>query len=206
VSFLMNVRRAGEHAVLVETTDLAAAHRLHAALRADPPDGLLDVVPGERTVLITVTPRTDLQRLRRRLEMMGESESLRHEGVRIEIPVVYDGADLEEVAEITGLSVREVIERHLSSEFVVAYLGFAPGFGYLSGLDDRLHVPRRPSPRTAVPAGSVAIAGPYGAVYPRSSPGGWRLLGHTGLTLWDLADDPPALLRPGARVCFREVR
>jgi KipI family sensor histidine kinase inhibitor len=200
------IRRAGEHAILVETADLAAAHRLHAALRSSPLPEVVDVVPGERTVLITVHPQSGLKRLRRRLEVIGESESLETGCKEHELPVEYDGEDLDEVAELTGLSVPEVVERHAESRFVVAYLGFAPGFGYLTGLDERLSVPRRDRPRTFVPAGSVAIAGPYGAVYPRSSPGGWRLLGHTEAALWDLSRDPPALFRPGDRVRFRPVR
>nr|WP_308209716.1 carboxyltransferase domain-containing protein [Actinomadura madurae] len=120
----------------------------------------------------------------------------------MEIPVVYDGEDLDEVADLTGLSRDEVVRRHSAASYTVAYLGFSPGFGYLSGLDPALHVARRESPRTSVPAGSVAIAGPYAAVYPSRSPGGWRLLGHSGLRLWDVSRDPPSLLRPGMRVRF----
>ena len=101
------------------------------------------------------------------------------------MPVVYDGADLDEVASLTGLTPGEVVARHAGAEYVVAYLGFAPGFGYLTGLDERCTCRGRDSPRTSVPAGSVAIAGPYAAIYPSSSPGGWRLLGRTTLRLWD---------------------
>jgi KipI family sensor histidine kinase inhibitor len=153
-------------------------------------------------VLVTARPGTDLRRLGAILHDLPLPDARVQGGEPVHIPVVYDGADLEEVSSLTGLSSAEVIERHVSVEYVVAYLGFSPGFGYLSGLDEALHITRRDSPRTAVPAGSVAIAGPYGAVYPSPSPGGWRLLGHTTLTLWDPGRDPPSVLQPGTRVRF----
>ena len=120
----------------------------------------------------------------------------------VEIPVTYDGADLPEVAALTGLGQEEVVRRHREAAYVVAFCGFAPGFAYLRGLDPALHVPRLETPRVSVPAGAVAIAGEHAAVYPRSSPGGWRLLGRTELSLWDAAREPPALLVPGTRVRF----
>jgi biotin-dependent carboxylase-like uncharacterized protein len=123
-----------------------------------------------------------------------------------EIAVTYDGADLAEVAELTGLTVAEVIARHQAADYRVGWLGFAPGFAYLTGLDPMLaRVPRLATPRVSVPAGSVAIAGGLGAVYPVTSPGGWRLLGRTSAVLWDSARQPPALLAPGMRVRFRAV-
>ncbi|MBX6766092.1 MAG: 5-oxoprolinase subunit PxpB [Actinomadura rubrobrunea] len=199
----MRVRRAGDTALLVETDDLAAAHRLHAAVRDAALPGVVDVVPGERTVLVVADPaRCDLGRLAARLTDLPLPASASGGAPPVEIPVVYDGADLEEVAELTGLSPEEVVRRHSESRYTVAYLGFSPGFGYLTGLDPALHVPRRESPRTAVPAGSVAIAGPYSAVYPSQSPGGWRLLGRSDLPLWDVRRDPPSLLQPGTHVRF----
>jgi KipI family sensor histidine kinase inhibitor len=197
------VRRAGDAAVLIETE---APHRLHAAVRALARPEIVDVVPGERTLLVTARPGTDLGWLGgmlRELPLPGETEV---GGEPLRIRVVYDGPDLEEVASLTGLSPAQVAERHAAAHYVVAYLGFSPGFGYLTGLDEALRVPRRDSPRTAVPAGSVAIAGPYTAVYPARSPGGWRLLGRTTLCLWDPERDPPSLLRPGARVRFEPAR
>jgi KipI family sensor histidine kinase inhibitor len=195
----VRVRRAGDAALLIETE---APHRLNAAVRGLARPEVLDVVPGAETVLVTARPGTDLGRLGAILGDLPLPETYETGGEPLRVPVVYDGADLDEVAALTGLTREEVIERHTGAEYVVAYLGFSPGFGYLSGLDESLRVPRRDSPRTAVPAGSVAIAGPYGAVYPSSSPGGWRLLGRTTLRLWDPGREPPSLLQPGTRVRF----
>ncbi|NEA22892.1 5-oxoprolinase subunit PxpB [Actinomadura bangladeshensis] len=198
----MRVLRAGDTALLVETGDLATAHRLNAALRDDPLPGVVDVVPGEQTVLVVGHPSADLDRLAARLPHLPLPDDAEAGADPVEIPVVYDGEDLDEVAGLTGLSREEVVRRHSGGAYTVAYLGFSPGFGYLTGLDPALHVARRASPRTAVPAGSVAVAGPYAAVYPSRSPGGWRLLGRTRLRLWDVTRDPPSLLRPGTRVRF----
>ena len=114
----------------------------------------------------------------------------------------YDGPDLDEVARLTALSPEEVAARHLNAEYVVGFLGFAPGFAYLLGGDERLHVARRAEPRERVPAGSVALAGPYSGIYPRESPGGWQLIGSTTAILFDATRDPPALLVAGDRVRF----
>ncbi|MEW9553143.1 allophanate hydrolase subunit 1 [Nonomuraea sp. NPDC050783] len=202
------IRPAGEDALLVETGSLELSHRLDAALRRERPARVTEIVPGPETVLV-VAPGADLERLRARLA--GTLARERDEGPAagpaagaavVTIPVVYDGADLESVAELAGVGVPEVIARHAGRELVVGWLGFAPGFAYLTGLDPVLHVPRLDVPRTSVPAGSVAVAGPYSAVYPTASPGGWRLLGHTTLRVWDVAADPPSLFRPGTRVRF----
>ncbi|MCO5970776.1 5-oxoprolinase subunit PxpB [Actinoallomurus soli] len=199
----MKVRRVGDAALLIETE---APHRVHAAVRRLALPEVVGVVPGARTVLVTVRPGTDVGRLGPLLDDLPLPEIDEVAADPVCFPVVYDGADLDEVAGLTGLSRDEVVARHASAEYVVAYLGFSPGFGYLTGLDEALHVPRRDSPRTAVPAGSVAIAGPYGAVYPTPSPGGWRLLGRTTITLWDVERDPPSLLQPGTRVRFAAER
>jgi KipI family sensor histidine kinase inhibitor len=118
------------------------------------------------------------------------------------IPVVYDGEDLAEVATETGLTTAEVAARHENGTYVSAFCGFAPGFAYLTGLDPVLHVARRATPRTRIPAGSIAIAGEYSSVYPSASPGGWRLLGRTGAAVWDVERAQPNLLSPGTRVRF----
>jgi KipI family sensor histidine kinase inhibitor len=123
----------------------------------------------------------------------------------VTIHVRYDGEDLEFVAARTGLAVDAVVAAHEAALYRSAFCGFAPGFAYLTGLDERLHVPRLDSPRPRVDAGSVAIAGPYSGVYPNQMPGGWRILGHTDAVLWDLGRAHPALLEPGTTVRFRSV-
>ncbi|GAA2215580.1 allophanate hydrolase subunit 1 [Nonomuraea monospora] len=201
------IRTAGEHALLVETGSLELSHRLDAALRAERPDGVVEIVPGPETVLV-VAPGVDQARLLARLEQVARRErdqvvaGAGEEQPLVTIPVVYDGADLDAVAELAGISAAEVVERHTGRELVVGWLGFAPGFAYLTGLDPVLHTPRLETPRTSVPAGSVAVAGPYSAVYPAASPGGWRLIGRTASRVWDVAGDPPSLFRPGMRVRF----
>jgi hypothetical protein len=124
----------------------------------------------------------------------------------VELDCVYDGPDLADVAELWGTSVDGVIARHTGTEFRVAFCGFSPGFGYLTGLPAELAVPRRDSPRPRVPAGAVGLAGEYSGVYPSPSPGGWRLIGRTDRVLFDPDASPPALLTPGTRVTFRAVR
>ncbi|MER6174826.1 allophanate hydrolase subunit 1 [Streptosporangium sp. NPDC001681] len=203
------IRRAGERSLLVETGSLEISHRLDALLRADRPAGVVEIVPGPTTVLVSA-PGADLTRLRDRLLHLLETGATIGAGTAapapaVTIPVVYDGADLDEVAALSGLSPGEVVERHTGRELVVGWLGFAPGFAYLTGLDPALRVPRLDTPRTSVPAGSVAVAGPYSAVYPSASPGGWRLLGRSTTAVWDVTADPPTLLTPGTRVRFLAV-
>src|SRR5262249_3430279 len=125
------------------------------------------------------------------------------EGPVVELSVRYDGPDLRDTAELLGMSTEELIRRHAAAEYRVAFSGFAPGFGYLTGLPPALHVPRLPRPRTRVPAGAIGLAGEFCGVSPRGSPGGWRLLGRTDAVLWDADRDPAALLVPGTRVRFR---
>src|SRR5690606_7628946 len=127
------------------------------------------------------------------------------DGGPVLIPVHYDGEDLGRVAELLGTDVRAVIDRHMSALWRCEFVGFAPGFGYLRTAEAELAVPRRDTARTSVPAGAVALAGGYSAVYPRSSPGGWQLIGHTDAVLWDEVRDPPALIRAGAAVRFVEA-
>ena len=125
---------------------------------------------------------------------------------RVEIPVRYDGPDLDDVAAHIGATADEVVALHTGGPWMVAFAGFAPGFGYLTGGDPRLDVPRRTSPRTRIPAGSVGLAGRYSGVYPNDSPGGWQLIGNTPMRMWDLDRPEPALLLPGVRVIFKAVR
>lgn len=200
------IRNAGEHGLLVQTGSLEVSHRLDALLRAERPAGVVEIVPGPETVLV-VAPQEDPVRLRlalaAALEVAERSTSDAVAAARtVVVPVIYDGADLAGAAAEAGLSVEELVARHTGRELVVGWLGFAPGFAYLTGLDPVLHLPRLDTPRTSVPAGSVAIAGPYSAVYPTASPGGWRLLGRTSLRVWDVRADPPSLFQPGTRVRF----
>jgi KipI family sensor histidine kinase inhibitor len=195
----MRVLPCGPSAVLAEYESLAEVLAVYEALRFADVAGVDQIVPAARTVLVQFHD-VDRDRLDSLLVPSDLAPSVH--GPLVEIPVVYDGEDLDEVADLTGLSRDEVINLHSSASYTVAYLGFSPGFGYLTGLDPILHVPRRAVPRTSVPAGSVAIAGPYASVYPSASPGGWRLLGHTSTVLWDVRRDPPSLLEPGTRVRF----
>ena len=197
----------GDRAVLAELADGEEAMALAAALRRARPSGIEAVVEAARTVLVVAADGVGVARVR---EVLATTDPLppgarEQDGEVVEIPVVYDGADLDDVAGHTGLTREEVVAAHTGQTWRVAFGGFAPGFGYLVGEDDRLHVPRREESRTRVPAGAVGLAGEYSGVYPRESPGGWQLVGRTEVALWDLERDPPALLRPGVRVRFVEV-
>lgn len=213
----------GERAILVELAGLDEVLALAAAVRAAVAAGsagfagVSDVVPAATTVLVVVADGADLAPLRTALatlevapdEGLGAGDGgsrLDDAGAEtVEIVVRYDGPDLDEVAERTGLTRAAVVSAHTATPWRVAFGGFAPGFAYLAGGDPRLRVPRRSEPRTSVPAGAVALAGEYSAVYPRASPGGWQVIGQTAVTLWDVERDPPALLRPGMRVRFRDA-
>ena len=197
---------AGDTALLVELADLDEVLSLYARLDEDLPDGVVDLVPAATTLLLTIDPRvTDVEGLARRVSGITVGSHDRSTTGEVEIPVVYDGEDLAAVGQITGLGERGVIEAHTGSPWTVAFCGFAPGFGYMVGGDERLRVPRRDNPRTRVPAGSVAIAGEFASVYPRESPGGWQLIGRTALEVWDIGREPPALLVPGTTVRYVEV-
>lgn len=200
----MRLRPAGERGLLVEVEELETVHRLHAALRQLDPPGVVELVPGYRTVLIVADPeRADvLDELAAGLPGLELPPAGAVAGETVEIPVSYDGEDLPEVAGLTGLEADEVVRRHTAPEYTVAFLGFSPGFPYLVGLDPALEVPRRDTPRTSIPAGSVGLAGNQTGIYPTASPGGWQLIGRTEVTLFDPARDPPALLAPGTRLRF----
>jgi KipI family sensor histidine kinase inhibitor len=198
------MRRVGEDALLVETGSLAESHRLDAVLRGRGIAAVEEIVPGPESVLVVASGGGFGEIWKQIEEVVSESGVRGQVGApgsaEVVVEVVYDGVDLGVVAELTGLRVDEVIARHFGSSFVVGWLGFAPGFAYLVGLDPALEVPRLEVPRTSVPAGSVAIAGGYSAIYPAASPGGWRLLGRTTMRVWDTEAEPPSLLRPGTRV------
>ncbi|GAA4547327.1 allophanate hydrolase subunit 1 [Streptomyces collinus] len=199
----MKVLPVGEDALLVEVSSGDEAQALHAELLRRRAEGTLsvrEIVPAARTVLLDGLDAP--ARLAAELTAAELPAAPPRARDVVEIPVRYDGPDLAEVAAHWGVPVREVARIHGDTEFRVAFCGFAPGFGYLTGLPPRYDVPRRATPRTAVPAGSVALAGPYTGVYPRSSPGGWQLIGTTDAVLWDHARVPAALLSPGTPVRF----
>lgn len=190
----------GPRAVLVEDVGDPAGWAL-GLRRLDQP-GITDIVPAAATVLVTCVDADALAALSTRLAEVvpvGPGDADRPEVV---IPVIYDGADLDAVAASVGWTVDAVVAAHTGADYVAAFCGFSPGFAYLTGLPEELHLPRRASPRTRVPAGSVAIASTYSAVYPRESPGGWHLLGTTTAVLFDPDAAEPVLIRPGTRVRF----
>jgi KipI family sensor histidine kinase inhibitor len=166
--------------------------------------GVTDVVPCESTVVVRCDRRV-ADEVGERLDGVSALGPGAAPAEPLVVDVSYDGEDLPAVAAAIGVSVEEVIRRHADARYTVAFCGFSPGFGYLRGLDPLLHLPRRDVPRTLVPAGSVAIAAGYAAVYPRATPGGWHLLGRTTARLWDPAADPPAAMTPGRAVHFRRV-
>jgi KipI family sensor histidine kinase inhibitor len=196
----VNVLPMGERAVLV--ADLADPAGWALGLRALGVAGVVDVVPAAETVLVTCASRAALGAVRAVVAEVVPVATGPGAGSAVTIPVRYDGADLAEVARATGLTVATVIDLHSAARYVAAFCGFSPGFAYLRGLPPALQLPRRATPRASVPAGSVAIASEYAAVYPRSSPGGWHLLGTTDTVLFDPAADPPALIQPGTSVRF----
>jgi KipI family sensor histidine kinase inhibitor len=194
----------GDRALLVEVADLAGVSAVRAALEGAPLPGQRDLVPAARTVLVLLDRApTDLDvAALRRLSPTAPADG-GAPAAAVELSVVFDGADLADVAGLTGRPADEVVATLTTVEFTVAFCGFAPGFGYLTGLPEELHVPRRATPRTRVPAGSVALAGPFAGVYPQAAPGGWQLVGRTDAVLFDVDRDPPALLAPGTTVRFR---
>lgn len=168
---------------------------------------LEDVVPGAGTVLVLARDQAGLARLLAALPDLADvKETLKQDGPTVELPVRYDGPDLAAVADAAGFSVEEIVRRHSSATYHAAFTGFAPGFAYLTGIDPALQLPRRDTPRPAVPAGSLAIADTWTAVYPRSSPGGWHLLGTVDVMMFDLHREPAALVSPGQSVRFIKVR
>jgi len=199
------IRRVGDRGLLVELAGHDEVHRVAAAARERFGDVLADVVAGHRTVLLAwAAPPADLAVAEALVDAAPAAPPAASPSPDpLTVPVVYDGPDLDAVAAHCGLSREEVARRHAAASYRVAFVGFAPGFGYLVGGDPALHVRRRDEPRERVPAGAVALAGEYSAVYPSASPGGWQLVGRTDLRMFDPAREPPALLEPGSAVRFR---
>jgi KipI family sensor histidine kinase inhibitor len=196
----------GDQALLLQFDSTADVLGWAAALRAAALPGVLDIVPASRTVLLKLDGPRQQGAVRRRLRTLRVSPDPVATGPPeepITIDVVYDGADLAEVADRTGLSTAQVINAHTATPWQVGFGGFAPGFAYLVGGDPRLAVPRRSEPRSSVPAGAVGLAGEFTGIYPRRSPGGWQLIGHTDAVMWDIDRPNPALLTPGMWVQFR---
>jgi KipI family sensor histidine kinase inhibitor len=206
----------GDQALLLEFDSTAEVLAWSDALAEADLLGVLDIVPASRTVLLKLAGPRYQEPTRQRLGKLRVEHVASQiatddvtapidQRADVELEVTYDGADLEEVARLSGLTPHEVVAAHTATPLRVGFGGFAPGFAYLVGGDERLNVPRRAEPRTRVPAGSVGLAGEFSGVYPRESPGGWQLIGHTDAVLWDVDRDPPALLTPGTWVQFRAI-
>ena len=187
----------GPCAVLAEFDSLDAVMTAAGQWRAAALPGVIDVVPAASTVLVVHDGTFDASTLTP--PAVAEIAAV---GPLVVVPVRYDGADLQAVADACSMSVDQVIEIHSGAEYTCAFCGFIEGFPYLVGLDARLVLPRRSTPRTRVPRGSVAMASTFTGVYPTTTPGGWHLLGHTDMPMWDDDRDPPATLPPGTRVRF----
>ncbi|WIB76145.1 allophanate hydrolase subunit 1 [Curtobacterium sp. MCPF17_002] len=204
----LDVRPAGRSAVLVTFGSLADVVAFHAGLRAATVPGLTEVVSGARTLLVRFDPdRTDAARLRPELDRVTpvHDDPSGADPAPLVVPVTYDGEDLDAVAALTGMSRSALVAWHTGQVWTSAFCGFAPGFSYLTGSSPSLDLPRRATARTVVPSGAVALAGEFSAVYPRSSPGGWQLIGRTEVAMWSLDRDPPALAPAGTRIRFVET-
>ncbi|MEJ2888651.1 5-oxoprolinase subunit B family protein [Actinomycetospora aeridis] len=210
----VDVLAAGPEALLIDLDGPDEVAAVGAALRdaldrGDLP-GVVDVVPAARTVLVTAPgARESLRAVRPLLDAVDPAAVPDRDAAgTVELPVIYDGEDLDLVARDAGWSTADVVRAHTEAELTVAFGGFAPGFAYLAGLPAPLQQPRLDTPRPRIAAGSVGVAGEFGGVYPRTSPGGWRLIGRLtddAPTLFDPDRDPPALLVPGATVRFRDA-
>lgn len=197
---------ASDSALLVEYPSLEDTVAHFQALEAAHVPGVEELMPAAKTILVrfdnTLTDHDCLARAIRSIppasgQIEGSQEAL--------IDVIYDGEDLAEVADILGLSIPQLIERHTKATWKVAFIGYAPGFAYCVGDDPIFNVPRRSTPRTRIRAGSVGLAGTFSGIYPRESPGGWQMLGHTNEKMWDLSRPKPSLLQPGQVVRYRAV-
>ncbi|KQX74199.1 allophanate hydrolase subunit 1 [Aeromicrobium sp. Root472D3] len=202
----MKFSPCGTHHLLVESDSLDEVLNCFATLESDPPEGVLDLLPAARTVLVEYDrDRTTYDALSSAIAGTQIRRRTDRGAPATEIPVRYDGEDVAFVQDFLGFTRDQLVEWHTGQTWRVAFTGFAPGFGYMVGdLEDR-PVPRLEEPRVDVPAGAVALAGEFTGIYPRSSPGGWRIVGHTDAVLWDLRTEPPALLVPGGLVQFVEV-
>nr|WP_281065042.1 carboxyltransferase domain-containing protein [Brachybacterium sacelli] len=209
----MRIHRAGESALVAEYPDTSSVLAAATAVRALALPHLVDLVPAERTLLLAGNAPRDLAELADLLRNLPVTAAEPAGAGEETLAVTYDGEDLTEAAELLGLSTDALITAHTGALWTVAFGGFAPGFPYLVAEGDEAapeappwDVPRRAEPRTAVPAGAVGLASRYCGIYPRSSPGGWQLIGRTEAELFDVTHTPPALLGPGTRVRFTAQR
>lgn len=201
----------GERAVVLELeppVSLTSQQRIWGltARLQDRPE-VIEVVPGMNniTVILRDPQQTALDAIEWLQSWWEKSEALEMTSRQVDVPVIYGGTagpDLEEVARHSGLTPSQVVEAHAAGQYTVYFVGFLPGFPYMAGLDTRLHTPRRAEPRVQVPAGSVGIGGSQTGVYPLAAPGGWQLIGHTAVKLFDPRQQPPTFLRPGDSVRF----
>lgn len=204
----LDVRRAGDRALLLIPQDADALDLLSGRLRDAPPDGVCDLAPAAETILVTTDPGADLGRIERDVRALFATDAVQEsagDGEVVDITVRYDGPDLADVAALLGMTPDDVVATHTGRLWRCRFVGFTAGFGYLRPDEPALVVPRRDSPRTRVPVGAVGLADGYSAVYPSASPGGWQLIGSTTDVLWDLNRPRPALLAPGTAVRFVEV-
>jgi KipI family sensor histidine kinase inhibitor len=200
-------RPAGPWALLVEVDSLAIVRALYARIERERARGwaagLVVVIPAARTVLLDGV--ADQAALAAEIRSWSIVPSPQATGQVVEIECRYDGPDLGEVGRQWGIQPEQVAAIHSALSHAVAFCGFVPGFPYVAGLGGGREVTRRDRPRAAVPAGSVALGDEYTGIYPRSSPGGWQIIGHTDAVMWDPGRDPAALLQPGDRVRFVDV-
>ena len=204
----MRLLPAGRTAVLVELDDVGQRRRLHRTLSEHPAVGTVDLVPAQTTVLIDVESPDQLPAAVAHVqELIAAGLDCVEQGVRevVEVPVRYDGLDLSDVAELLNMTTDELVRRRSDQQWTVEFAGFMPGFGYMSGADWPYRIPRRDTPRTRIPPGSIALADGFTGAYPQASPGGWQIIGTTDAILWDEKADPPALLLPGAVIRFEVV-
>ena len=211
----MNILPFGDRAILAEFDSLEATMDAFRMLDRARLPGVLELVPAARTVLVSIDPAHLSLRAAEQwlIEQIGKQRAdapgsdrdraIPDAAPRVTIPVRYDGPDLATTADLLGMTPAELVSRHSLAEWRCAFIGFAPGFAYLAGGD--LQVPRRATSREAVPAGSVGLAGEFTGIYPRSSPGGWQLIGTTDAVLWDVDREPPSLIAPGMSVRFEVV-
>ena len=203
----MRFRPVGRAALLVEVESLAMVRALYARIEQERARGwapwLLDVIPAARTVLFDGV--TDQVALAAEIRSWSIAPPPEAGGQLVEIACRYDGPDLGEVARQWGVRPERVAAIHSALSHAVAFCGFVPGFPYIAGLGGGREVTRRDQPRAAVPAGSVALGDEYTGIYPRASPGGWQIIGHTDAVMWDSGRTPAALLQPGDRVRFVDV-